>query len=179
MVGAQLHDGASLSRAQEKSFDALLGRTKHAPWYLRGFAALSLGLAARDASTEEEPGAQFRRDAGRLLGQMAYDGKAQWAVRGAAVVGLGLLGDEEGARCSWPCSSDGPRIPSCVRMPPWPRSAPKPGPDVIQALERAALNEDAELLRTEGGARPSLCWATRTSPASCWRVWIRTRPRGV
>jgi HEAT repeat protein len=94
LVGADLAAGSSSAFDMDKADELLLKRAEKAPWYLRGFAALGLALAAREGDAANEAVRAFRTKASAVLLGMARDTKLNVSVQSAAVVGLGLLGLE-------------------------------------------------------------------------------------
>ena len=160
MVGAQLGEGGGGSASQADALQALLDRTKNAPWYLRGFAALSLGLAAGQAPQAGEPGAGFRRGSGTLLQSLSREGKTQWTVRGAAVVALGLLGEADAVPVLLALlrrSEEDPELRAHAALSLGLLRAARP--DVIEALEAVALGGKDPVLRSEAALALSLLGA--------------------
>lgn len=94
MVGADLRAGSTRVLDFDKADDLLVQRAENAPWYLRGFAALGLALAAREGDPGNPRIARFRARARGLLLKMARTQAHELGVRGAGAVGLGLLADE-------------------------------------------------------------------------------------
>lgn len=94
LVGADLAAGSTSAFDMDKADELLLQRAEKAPWYLRGFAALGLALAAREGDPAVASVRVFRTKASARLLQMARDKRLNASVRSAAVVGLGLLGME-------------------------------------------------------------------------------------
>ncbi len=94
MLGAELAAGST--RALTGAADLgtlLLERLEGAPWFLRGWAALAVALAARGADPADEVAGAFRTRARSALERLARAAATQPDVQGACAVGLGLLGD--------------------------------------------------------------------------------------
>ncbi len=95
LVGADLAAGSTRVLEFDKADKLLLERAEQAPWYLRGFAALGLALAAREGTADLPAAVAFRRRASAVLLAMARASKEPATVRAAGVVALGLLGMPE------------------------------------------------------------------------------------
>jgi HEAT repeat protein len=91
-VGADLAAGSTRAFTRDHADEQLLKRAAHAPWYLRGFAALGLALAAREATATDPRVVTFRARARDELLRMLRPEQVA-SVRAAACVALGLLGD--------------------------------------------------------------------------------------
>ncbi len=92
LVGADLAAGSLRSLTTDKADALLLQRTEQAPWYMRGWAAIGLALAAREGDPTNEAVGAFRTKAAAAIQRLLVDAKTQASVRGAASVALGLLG---------------------------------------------------------------------------------------
>jgi HEAT repeat protein len=92
MVGADLAAGSTRVISFDEADELLIQRAEKAPWYVRGFAALGLALAAREGDPADETVRRFRTRAQMVLLRMARAARAEVSVRGAGAVGLGLLG---------------------------------------------------------------------------------------
>jgi len=92
LVGADLAAGSTRALAFDKADRLLLDRVAKAPWYLQGWAALGLALAAREGDVKIAAVARFRGQASTALTGLLRDKKAPTTVRGAAAAALGLLG---------------------------------------------------------------------------------------
>ena len=97
MVGAELAAGSTRVLGADKLDGVLLQRLETAPWYLRGWAALAVALAAREADPADETAGAFRTRARGALERLARAAATQPDVQGACAVGLGLLGDAAAA----------------------------------------------------------------------------------
>ena len=97
MLGAELAAGTTRALEADGLAKALLGRLDDAPWYLRGFAAIGLGLAAREGDAADEAVRTFRTKARTALERLARASKTQADVQGACAVALGLIGDKASA----------------------------------------------------------------------------------
>jgi len=178
MVGAALAADSTRVLTHDKADARLLKRAERAPWYLRGFAALGLALAAREAKEAPEAASALRRNAGRVLLAMARDGKAQWSVRGAGVVGLGLLGD-------------GGCTPSLLALLQRTHEDPElrahaalalgqigaGGDDVVKALEAVVLGAEPEVVRANAALALSLLGRKEVAPRLLERLEADTSTR--
>lgn len=97
LLAAQLASGSTRALRAEDLESVLLTRLKTAPWYLRGFAALALGLAARACDPSVEAMRTFRTKVRTALTRLARVAATQPDVQGACAVALGLMRAKEAA----------------------------------------------------------------------------------
>ncbi len=165
MVGADLAAGSTRVLEFDKADTLLLERAEKAPWYMRGFAALGLALAAREGDAKNPIVRRFRLRAQTVLLKMARDEKAEPSVRGAGVVGLGLLGQAgvvPAVRAIVPQSDVDAevRAHAAVALGQIQRSSP----EAIAVLETAAAERGRDALRAGAALGLSLLGSRSVTP---------------